>query len=189
MTTPEDGKRKRWDAVLERIPEGRPTLGAEVGVWRGILSRKLLAERPQLTLYLVDPWRTGVPGTPWMETPSVCPRRPQREFDLARRRTSEVLAPFGDRAQIRRATSVEAAHGLRRRRVRLDFAFIDGDHSRDGCRTDILAWLPLIAPGGWIGGHDYDRPDRGDVTGAVLSVFDAPRVELDAESTWFVRID
>lgn len=183
-----EGKRKRWDAVLDRIATDRPVLGAEIGVWRGILSRKLLAERPELTLYLVDPWRTGKPGTSWMDSPSVCPRRPQRDFDIAYARAVEVTRGFGDRARIRKATSEAAARALRRRKVSLGFAFVDGDHSRKGCRADILDWLPLIAPGGWIGGHDFDRPDRGDVTGAVYSVFDRERVELDAESTWFVRI-
>jgi hypothetical protein len=186
-----DDKRKRWDAVLDRIPADRPTVGVEVGVWRAILSRVLLAERPALTLYLVDPWRAGEPGTPWYESGSVCPMRNQRQFDEAYKRTLRVTKPWADRRRIRRAPSVEVAGAIMRNSdpgaARLDFVFIDGDHSFDGCRADILAWQGLVRPGGWIGGHDWEKLERGRVTEAVLSVYPRESVELDAESTWFVR--
>jgi predicted O-methyltransferase YrrM len=39
----------------------------------------------------------------------------------------------------------------------IDFCFIDGDHSRKGFTKDLVAWLPKIKKGGWIGGHDYNQ--------------------------------
>jgi predicted O-methyltransferase YrrM len=36
-----------------------------------------------------------------------------------------------------------------------DVAFIDGDHSYEGCLSDLRAVLPLVKPGGKIIGHDY----------------------------------
>jgi len=36
----------------------------------------------------------------------------------------------------------------------IDSIFIDGDHSYEGCRRDIVAWLPKLKRGGRIGGHD-----------------------------------
>lgn len=38
-----------------------------------------------------------------------------------------------------------------------DMVFIDGDHSYEGCRDDILNWLPNIKPGGIIAVHDYKK--------------------------------
>lgn len=35
-----------------------------------------------------------------------------------------------------------------------DFAFIDGDHSYDGVRSDWLMWSPLVRPGGLLAFHD-----------------------------------
>jgi predicted O-methyltransferase YrrM len=40
---------------------------------------------------------------------------------------------------------------------KVDFVFIDGDHSYEGCKGDIEAWLPNIKPGGIIAIHDYKK--------------------------------
>lgn len=38
-----------------------------------------------------------------------------------------------------------------------DMVFVDGEHSYEGCKADIEAWLPLIKPGGIIAVHDYGK--------------------------------
>lgn len=53
--------------------------------------------------------------------------------------------------------SVEAAKEIQPASV--DFVFIDGEHSEAAVTADIAAWLPTILPTGYIGGHDYDRPE------------------------------
>lgn len=40
----------------------------------------------------------------------------------------------------------------------LDFVFLDGNHSYEGVKKDITAWLPKIKSGGLISGHDYYNP-------------------------------
>lgn len=40
-----------------------------------------------------------------------------------------------------------------------NMVFIDGDHSYEGCKGDIEAWLPHIVPGGIIAVHDYLKGD------------------------------
>jgi predicted O-methyltransferase YrrM len=39
-----------------------------------------------------------------------------------------------------------------------DFIYIDGLHTYDGVKTDIINYLPLVKKGGVIGGHDYAHP-------------------------------
>lgn len=181
----EGRKRKRWDAILDRIPDDVPFTFVEVGVDRAITSRIVIASRPKLTAFLVDPYKAGVPGTPWWKSGSVMPSRPQAMFDAAKRRAHEVIAPYRKQATFYEMPSVEAAAMLTGNLF--DMVFIDGDHSYEGCLLDIQTWLPLVKPGGWICGHDYDKPERGQVTEAVLAVF-PEGVEVDAESTWFKKI-
>lgn len=40
-------------------------------------------------------------------------------------------------------------------RVPIDFLFIDGDHTYEGCKGDILGFGKHVRPGGIIAGHDY----------------------------------
>lgn len=35
--------------------------------------------------------------------------------------------------------------------------FVDGDHSYEGCKGDIEAWMPHLAPGGIIAVHDFEK--------------------------------
>lgn len=181
----EERKRKRWDAILDRIPEGEDFSFVEVGVDRAITTRTVVGSRPKLTAILVDPYKAGKPNTPWWNSGSVMPSRPQSMFDAARKRAHEAMKPYGSRVQFMECKSEEAAAALTGNLF--DMVFIDGDHSFEGCLADIKAWAPLVRPGGWICGHDYDKPSRGKVTEAVLAVFPRERVEVDAESTWFVR--
>lgn len=49
----------------------------------------------------------------------------------------------------------------------IDFLFIDGDHSYEGCKGDIDAWYPHIVPDGLIAIHDYERDVWPDVRRAT----------------------
>lgn len=40
-----------------------------------------------------------------------------------------------------------------------NMVFVDGDHSYEGCKGDIEAWLPYIVPGGIIAVHDFLKGD------------------------------
>jgi hypothetical protein len=39
-----------------------------------------------------------------------------------------------------------------------DLVWIDDCHDHPHVRDEILAWIPKVAPTGWIGGHDLDNP-------------------------------
>lgn len=41
----------------------------------------------------------------------------------------------------------------------IDFLWIDGDHSYEGCKTDLEDWAPLVRPGGSLACHDYTHRD------------------------------
>lgn len=40
----------------------------------------------------------------------------------------------------------------------VDFLWIDGDHSYEGCLSDIKNWFPYLKNNGWICLHDYANP-------------------------------
>lgn len=182
-------KRRRWDAILDRVPSGERVVGVEVGVWHGKNAVRLLTARPDMTLYLVDPWKAAEPGSSFAESGAEMADFGQEEFDAARTHSLAALEQFGRRAKVIEMESEPAAAEIKRRRVRLDFIFIDGDHSYEGVKRDLSAWLPLARERNvlWIGGHDYANKN-GDVKLAVDEVFGEANVEVDDDHCWFVRI-
>lgn len=69
-----------------------------------------------------------------------------------------------------------------------DFIYIDGIHSKEGVKIDIEATLPLVSPGGWIGGHDYVIGDPiNEVIPAVDEMFGKPD-KVFADSSWIKRV-
>lgn len=41
-----------------------------------------------------------------------------------------------------------------------DLVFIDGNHTYEGCKADILGWLPILKKGGILAIHDYNKTEK-----------------------------
>jgi predicted O-methyltransferase YrrM len=66
----------------------------------------------------------------------------------------------------------------------VDVLFVDGGHSYEVVKADILAWLPKVKKGGIISGHDFNAWEG--VNKAVTEVFGTPhKVENDC---WFIYL-
>jgi predicted O-methyltransferase YrrM len=126
-------------ACLAGHAAGRMRL-AEVGVWHGVTTcvlRRSMASGA--VLFAVDPYPAGRLGVSF-----------QRR--IARRNVARM-----DKGRVEwlRMTGSDAAKYLAENHLGpVDFAFIDGDHSYDGLRSDWEGWSPLAAPGGIIALHD-----------------------------------
>ena len=59
--------------------------------------------------------------------------------------------PYADQIVAHRGLSVDIARSFEER---IDLLFLDGDHSYEGCRADIEAWLPHLTNGGVLVMHD-----------------------------------
>jgi len=72
---------------------------------------------------------------------------------------------------------------------KVDFVFIDADHSFSSVTKDINSWLPMINNGGIIAGHDYRTPETkfNGVKSAVDNIF-GDRVNLFESSVWYVNV-
>jgi len=173
---------KRWDELLRRLPPG-PVTGAEVGVWEGKMSFKLL-ERGGLTLYMVDRWEPPTHDDSYYTSGSMYAKLSRDAYKKVEARAMDVAVQFPGRAHVLKRDSVEAAREISDQS--LDFVFIDADHSYKGVTTDIKAWLRKVKPGGLLCGHDYDHPDQGEVKRAVNDLLGD--VETGDNRTWFWRV-
>lgn len=176
----------RAQEVLKRL--NGSAVGAEIGVFGGDMSVSLLS-RPDLTLLMVDSWKGG--GESYQgDSGDFHATLSQEQQDSYYRRTQEVVRFAGERAKIIRKDSCNAARDIPD--GSLDFVFIDADHSYEGSKADIEAWVRKVKPGGLLSGHDYGNTQFPKF-GVTRSVSEFSRttglpVELGENFTWFIRL-
>jgi hypothetical protein len=92
----------------------------------------------------------------------------------------------------RRGESIEVAKDLRSQVLNypIDLIFIDGDHSYEATKADILAWWPLLDNDGVMIGHDFQTQQFPGVDRAVREIFGAfatPYAIGPTGGFWMVR--
>lgn len=81
----------------------------------------------------------------------------------------EVVKRAGKLHRLRQIHGDSKDVGKRWTRGQVDMVYVDGDHSYEGCKQDILIWLNNIKDNGIMVIHDYQKymvPPYGDVPGA-----------------------
>lgn len=139
------------------------------------LGTKIKQSRKRISVLCVDVWpstyKINCGGPRDVEAPFETFLANIRQADLL-----DVIIPI-------RSPSLVAAS-----LVRNDLAcvFIDGDHSYEGCRDDIVAWLPKVRRGGILAGHDYSDTFPG-VIKATNELF-GERLRFVSKQCWYVDI-
>lgn len=161
-------------------------IGVEIGVHRGDLSWRLLGSNRNIFLYMVDPWEECAPDSSYMTTEDHINRFTQEEHDEAMRQAMNNVHLFSGQYKVLRMTSEEAAKQFADETI--DFVFIDGDHSYEGCSSDISLWYPKLKEGGLLSGHDYREGRNYGVMQAVheFSKSHNKPFRTGQNYTWFV---
>lgn len=134
---------KRIDIIKTAPPR---SVGAEIGVWKGWFSIEILNNTDVSMLYLVDKW-----------APSASYHDPntQADHDANLAECKHHLRGHPARWRVVRGESVEVAKNPPIPIPKLDWVYIDADHSYDACTADLNAWVKHLKPTGVIMGHDY----------------------------------
>jgi predicted O-methyltransferase YrrM len=152
-------KEKEILALLARLQELAPRRVLEIGTAAGgtlLLLTRVAA--PDALLVSIDMPEGGFGGG----------------YNLLRAGLYRSFARAGQRIVLIRGDSHRQAVRDRLARAlggeRLDFLFIDGDHSAAGSRQDFDDYAPFVRPGGLIAFHDI-RPDERGWSGDVHRVW------------------
>jgi len=143
-TTKRDAVRGR---LLGRMPKGARV--AEIGVWEGNFSRRILEICEPAELHLIDPWQY------MPEFGNTGFGRKKNEF-LMEQKYQDVVAAFRDdpRVKIHRATSADALGAMPD--GSLDWVYVDGNHNEPFIGNDLDLCLRKVKPGGIIAGDDFN---------------------------------
>ncbi len=183
---------QRTFTILKRLHGiDRPVM-AEIGVGRSFLAKQLL-KHPTLHLHMVDYWLPeDQQPQAYKDTGDFFASITPNHCDVLHMMARTVAKDNHGRVTFHHAASVDAAREIKD--GSLDLVFIDDDHSYEGCKRSIAAWMPKVKRGGWLGGHDYYNHDdpRTDFTGVDRAVDELSRnfgikIEEDLDFSWWVK--
>lgn len=133
--------------LLARLPKGAKV--AEIGVWEGGFSRRILEICDPAELHLIDPWQ-------YMPEFGNTGFGRKKNEHLMEVKYLDVVAAFKDdpRVSIHRATSEAALAALPD--GSLDWVYIDGNHNEPFIGNDLALCLKKVKHNGIITGDDFN---------------------------------
>ncbi|WP_368185617.1 class I SAM-dependent methyltransferase [Aestuariibius sp. HNIBRBA575] len=137
-------------SVLELFKErGR---GAEIGVFAGNFTKRILRQVNPTKLYLIDPWVNF--DDPGLEK-SWYGKESKYDMELMYQDLTEQFSRRVANGQVEflRGKTVDMMHHIEDQS--LDFVYVDGDHRYDAVKIDIEMAYQKVKPGGHIAVDDH----------------------------------
>ena len=154
-------------SILDKIPSN--SFGAEIGVWKGDSSELFLKTTSPKELHLVDPWSFDSFAENLSEDEyrkevekysKITNGKDRKSFEKYYDKIYQsVVLRFKSRSNviIHRKSSTEWFNTFNKK---LDWIYIDGDHTYNGCLNDLVNCLKVMKPNSFIFGDDYgNKPD------------------------------
>jgi predicted O-methyltransferase YrrM len=143
MTIEWKGKPNRKYFLRHLIEQNNFTTMIEVGVRDGRTTFYLLDNIPNLTIYGID-------------------------LNVELFYNNTVKEKYGTRLVAIQGDSSQVAEKC----PSVDLVFIDGNHSYEGCKKDIIAYASKVKPNGILSGHDYDFVGVNTAVNELVDAFD-----------------
>jgi hypothetical protein len=154
--------------------------GIEIGTKCADLTRHILWAVPNSQVYTIDPWK-HFDGAEF-EAGQPQPYHDKNKMHAYQR----LMAPeFENRVVILEMTSKDAHKWIvdNNPDKLFDFVWIDGDHSKEGIKTDLDLYEGMVKPGGLFGGHDYGLAHP--LTEIIKERYNG-KLQEGADFTWWI---
>lgn len=157
-----------YDLIKENIQPNYTI--CEIGSFRGV-SSSLFAEFCK-TVYCIDPW------VPYSNNIDVVN---QGMIDDAEREFNERSENYTNIIKIK-SSSLEACKTFDDNYF--DLVYVDGSHSYNDVKNDIVNWLPKIKQSGFISGHDFYHES---IKRAIFETIGLEDIKTYSDSSWLKR--
>ena len=160
--------------IIAFTPENSKEKFVEIGAWKGksvsYAAVEIINSGKNIKLDSIDTWEGSLGEPVLMNDSSIINKTLYDEFISNIEPVRHIVTPI-------KLPSVQAAN------IYVDnslfFVFIDGSHLYEAVREDILAWLPKVKSGGFIGGHDIDQTEEfNGVRRAVDEIIGAKNIKI-----------
>jgi hypothetical protein len=142
--------------LLRMLP--RASVGAEIGVWRGDFSARILRTVRPAKLHLIDPWAfmsAEAYRDAWYGGKLAADQEAMDKIHdgVVLRFAREIAAGV---VEVHRSTSTEASS--RFPAAYFDWVYVDGNHLYEAVRADLELFDAKLKPDGLLAGDDYGLP-------------------------------
>ena len=137
--------------LLKMMP--KRSICAEIGVWKGDFSQRILDIANPSELHLIDPWMFQ-PSLPSRWYGGVKAAN-QSDMDEIFESVRDRFASFPE-VRFHRKPSEEAYSEFPNEFF--DWVYVDGNHDYDSVKADLELYFPKIKPNGFLTGDDYFLP-------------------------------
>ena len=165
----------RWHELISIFKNVGFKIGVEVGVEKGMYSKRMASLIPDVKLYCIDPWVSY--GYYTSRRSNTSQKRMEEKYNEAVWR----LAPFN--CEIIRGYSHDVVHNFEDNS--LDFVFIDANHGYEYALQDMVIWTEKVRVGGIVSGHDYFNDEKCPARCSVKDALD-DFVRENEIMPWFV---
>jgi len=139
--------------LLKMMP--KESVCAEIGVWKGDFSQRILEITSPSELHLIDPWlfQPSFPSR-WYGGVKAANQSDMDEiFESVRER-------FANSPEVRfHRKPSEEAHSEFPNDF-FDWVYVDGSHDYDSVKSDLELYFPKVKPNGFLTGDDYFLPSQ-----------------------------
>jgi hypothetical protein len=137
-----------WSELVDTVPARSC---AEVVVYAGAFAAHILQSCSSVTNYfMIDPWQN-------LDDWNKPANKTDDEFATIEEQAMTRTAFAASRRVVLRGRTAEVSHQVPD--WRLDFCYIDGDHTLRGITIDLIQMWPKMMDGGVLGGDDFSRTD------------------------------
>lgn len=173
---------KHTQFLINLINEKKFQKIAEIGVYQGKNCRWILKQCKNITsFWAVDLFKA------YNDPSFAMGRLNQEQWDQIYRRVCWDMYWF-PQFRVVKGDSLDVAKFFVK--PYFDFVYIDAQHDKASVIADVTAWRNTVVPGGYIGGHDYNRGwSKGHrVADAVNEMFKKEEINLGADGVWYVKL-
>jgi predicted O-methyltransferase YrrM len=130
----------------------------EIGSWQGKSTYCLAKGLKNGKINAIDPFN-GYAGATDLENKLIYQELGKEKDLLNIFRSNMKMLGVNEKIIVKKGFSADFGNDF----DKIDFLFIDGDHSIEGCKSDYKLYGDKVVTGGFIGFHDYyeNRPELG----------------------------
>lgn len=166
---------RKW--LLKILPQH--SIGAEIGVWKGNFSERILKTVQPKRLHLIDPYlyrKTGTYRSALYGGKAGSQKVLEEIYNSVREKFKEEIAV--EQVVMHRQLSEAATREFPDEYF--DWIYIDGDHQYEFVKKDLEMFYPKVKTNGLIAGDDYDNAGwwQGGVKKAVDEFLTTGKVKL-----------